>query len=35
MLIPESALDGIDELTDLPGEIVLYNAASPAASRSG
>jgi hypothetical protein len=28
MLIPESALDGIDELTDLPGELVLYNAAS-------
>jgi hypothetical protein len=28
MLLPESALDGIDELTDLPGEIVLYNAQS-------
>lgn len=28
MLIPEAALDGVDELTDLPGEIVMYNAAS-------
>lgn len=28
MLIPETALDGVDELSDLPGEIVLYNAAS-------
>lgn len=28
MLVPESALDGVDELSDLPAEIVLYNAAS-------
>jgi hypothetical protein len=28
LMVPESALDGVDELTDLPGEIVMYNAQS-------
>lgn len=28
LLVPDSSLDGIDELTDLPAEIVPYNAAA-------
>lgn len=30
LLVPDAALDGVDELTDLPGEIVTYNSAAGA-----